>query len=296
MLTGVEAAGLVLAALPIIVQLVEGYESGCKPMRSWLRFRRVYINLLQGIRLQETLFNNNVRILLLPLVDSDDEVRTLLEDAGGKSWQDYELEEALVRRLSTSYKSYLETIERFRATIEAFQKKLGISEDVKQEILQHVKSDPKGLKSSKTINWAYEWARVKTSWADKSLNVLLEEMDRLNKGLRNLLEDGEKLGSLGQGRSSHRPKSKSVQQIRRHASTLYRFLAKQWPCSCKAAHNARVYLRQKPLIDEKVRVNAFHSPSFMAVSRLSSHLGSESALTLCTASTLVGLHFKHMLT
>ena len=285
MLTGVETAGLVLAALPIVVQLVEGYESGCKPMLNWLRFRKVYKNLLQGIRLQETLFNNNVRMLLLPLVDTEEEVRVLLEDPGGKSWQDNDLEEALERRLLTSYKSYLETVERFRATTDAFQKKLGISEDVEQEILQHAKSDPNGLKSSKTIDWAYEWARIKTSWADKNLNVLLEEMDRLNKGLRNLLEDGEKLGSLGQGRSSHRSKSKSVQQIRRHASTLYRFLAKQWPCSCKAAHSARVYLRQKPLIDEKVRVDAFHSPSYVSVSRLFSPLGSESALALFTATS-----------
>lgn len=98
-MSGVEIAGLVLGAFPIVVQLIEGYKEGCQPLTSWLRFRKTFLGLIQGIRYQETRLDNNVRRLLLPLVEEEEELNELLNNPGGDGWKDPKLEEALRCRL-----------------------------------------------------------------------------------------------------------------------------------------------------------------------------------------------------
>ena len=102
-MSGVEAAGLVLGAFPIVVQLIHGYKEGCQPLRHWKNFGSTFQTLMQGIRYQETRLQMNVRMLLLPLVDDDEEVERLLRAPRGVAWKNRELEEALQRRLSHSY-------------------------------------------------------------------------------------------------------------------------------------------------------------------------------------------------
>lgn len=229
MLTGVETAGIVLAAFPVIVQLIEGYKEGCKPLDSWLRFRKTFLSLVQDIRLQETKLESNVRRLLLPLVESDGELQMPLAEPGGPAWFDYELEEALQRRLLNSYESYIDTVGRIQDTLNEFQRQLGISDGVKDEVLNHLQQKSpaaiKALQSSRKIDWKYEWNRIKISWAREDLKRLIEKLDRLNGHLRTLLSDGEKLNIVKQSRIT--PRSRSIQQLRGHAITLCNFLAKQ---------------------------------------------------------------------
>lgn len=99
-MSGVEIAGLVLGAFPVAVQLIQGYQEGCKPLVDWRRFQATYLRLKQGLNRQWTRFDNNVRILLLPLVNSDEELEELLKKPGGPAWKDQDLEDALRRRLS----------------------------------------------------------------------------------------------------------------------------------------------------------------------------------------------------
>ena len=102
-MSGVEIAGFVLAAFPVTVQLIQGYQEGCKHLVDWRRFQVTYLRLKQGLNRQYTIFDNNVRILLLPLVETEEELEDLLNDPGGLGWKNRDLEDALQRRLSHSY-------------------------------------------------------------------------------------------------------------------------------------------------------------------------------------------------
>lgn len=250
MLTGVETAGLVLAAFPVVVQLIQGYQEGCKPIHHWIRFHKTFKILLQGIRHQETRLNDYVRMLLLPLVNfSDEELEALLENPGGKNWQNGELEQALRRRLSNSYNSYMETLERIQELLQEFQRRLGVPKNVETEILRYFDRRNLGsvaeLRTSKKIDWGYEWKRIITSWARKELVSILEELEKLNSSLDRLLVDSERLDILDKRRTKR--KSTSIQKLRSHANALYNFLAKQWPCNCEPRHDTKVYLAHKPV-------------------------------------------------
>ena len=88
----------------------------------------------------------------------------------------------------------------------------------------------------------------------------IQEIDSLNQRLSELLGDSEKLNFLQQTRQSR--KSLTIQRLREHATALYYFLAKQWPCSCDASHTARVFLTQKRILgDDPERVRKRHLPA-----------------------------------
>lgn len=252
MLTGIETAGLILAVFPVVVQLAEGYQKGCKSIATgYIGFHRTFQTLLQGVRLQKTRFYNNVRMLLSPLVDSDEELEALLKDPGGERWVSEELEAALQLRLHNSYQSYRDTIDRMQETLADFQKQLGISEEVKEEILEYFVRQNSGSvkpRSSKRINWALEWNKIKMTWTRKELMHTLSNLDTLNTSLALLLGDGEKLNLLERART----RKSHIQQLRSHANALYNFLAKQWPCSCEVSHNTKVFLRHQSVHANKV--------------------------------------------
>ena len=144
-----------------------------------------------------------------------------------------------------------------RDCLEDFQRQLGITDDVRDQILHHLSASQvpegsrgKSLKVSSRIDWRFEWHRVRLSWARKELDQSIKEIDRLNKKLNDLLSDSEKVNLLEQERSV-RTSSSSIQRLRNHATVLYYFLSKQWPCSCDASHSARNFLRHKPAVSEK---------------------------------------------
>ena len=156
---------------------------------------------------------------------------------------------------------YCETLKSLQQELEEFQKQLDIEDPVKQEILQHLgRSDDaslQSLKQSPRINWRYEWERIRVSWARDELLQSIDEIDRLNKKLGELQGNGEKLQVLDKKFS--RTFTVPIQKFRKQASSLYDFLAKQWPCQCPAAHSARIYLRQRPMVGDRSKPSSVGS-------------------------------------
>ncbi|KAL9059844.1 MAG: hypothetical protein Q9162_000914 [Coniocarpon cinnabarinum] len=256
-MSGLEIAGLVLGAFPVVVQLMNGYKKGCQPLGAWLRFRKTFTKLENGISYQETALDTNLRILLNPLVDDDDELEKLVGElkAGGAARKDPDLEEALQRRLGNVhvYRRYCETLESLRQELAEFQQQLGITDTVRHEILLFLNNggdaDEQSLKESPRIDWRFEWDRIRVSWGRDELHQIIDEIERLNNKLGALQGSGEKLEKLDRKRTTC--SSLSINMLRKQATALYEFLAKQWPCSCQGTHTARVFLKQKSMISKK---------------------------------------------
>ena len=104
MVTGVETAGLVLAAFPLLVSAAEHYREGFEKIQEWYHFRPEFTAFCHAIQTQKALFEGNLDELLAPLVISDTEMNTLLQDPGGPPWLD--LEDRLKERLPRSYAQY----------------------------------------------------------------------------------------------------------------------------------------------------------------------------------------------
>ena len=68
MVTGVETAGLVLAAFPLVVAAIQQYRKGLEPLKDWWRYRTKFLEFAGNISTQRLIFEENVELLLSPIM------------------------------------------------------------------------------------------------------------------------------------------------------------------------------------------------------------------------------------
>jgi hypothetical protein len=139
-MSGVEAAGFVLAVLPLLISALEDYRTGSEPLKDWWRFRTVYKECYQNISIQKIFFEENLEQLLTPLVEDEGQLAALLEKPGGDGWKDPDLEEMLKKKMPKSYDLYLGVIEEMNDVVEKLGNGLGITKVRQQQILQEVRT------------------------------------------------------------------------------------------------------------------------------------------------------------
>lgn len=126
-MSGVEAAGLVLAAFPLLISALEDYRQGFEVLEDWWQIQREYKKCKQNLKLQKLVFEENLEELLRPIVRDEDELSLLLADPGGGKWKDRGLEQDLKERLPKSYEIYLEIIDEVNRVMENLKDELGSS-------------------------------------------------------------------------------------------------------------------------------------------------------------------------
>jgi hypothetical protein len=135
-MSGVEAAGFVLAVLPLLISALEDYQRGFEPLKDWWRFRTVYKECYQNISIQKIFFEENLEQLLAPLVEDEDQLAALLAKPGGDGWKDPDLEEMLKKKMPKSYGLYLGVIEEMNDVVEQLGNGLGITKVYQQQTSQ----------------------------------------------------------------------------------------------------------------------------------------------------------------
>lgn len=117
-MSGIEIAGLVLAAYPVLVQACQGYKQAFEPLREWYNFKRVFDQYLSDIRNQHLAYRENIEILLSPVVSSQQELNDLLEEHDIEvltaRWKSDKLQDALQIRLAHNYSRYMEIMLRMQ--------------------------------------------------------------------------------------------------------------------------------------------------------------------------------------
>lgn len=126
-MSGIEAAGFVLAAFPLLISALEDYRQGFEVLEDWWRIRKEYKKCKQDINLQKLVFEENLEELLRPLVRNEDELLLLISEPGGDGWKNRELEQRLKERLPKSYEIYLEIINEVNGVMENLKDELGIN-------------------------------------------------------------------------------------------------------------------------------------------------------------------------
>lgn len=134
-MSGVEAAGFVLAAFPLLISALQDYRKGFEVLEDWWQVQREYRKCKQNLKLQKLVFKENLEELLRPLVGDEDELRLLLAEPGGDRWKDDKLEQKLKERLPKSYEIYLEIIDEVKRVMENLKDELGIDKVYFQSML-----------------------------------------------------------------------------------------------------------------------------------------------------------------
>ena len=139
MVTGVETAGLVLAAFPLVVNGLGSYVAGANTLRRW-RNERMYgrelKHLQRQLETQRVIYLNTLEDLFTGIVYSDADRALLISDPSGPTWKRKEYEALLHERLGQSYNAYLATVNELRESITLLKEKtcLNASERVSSHL------------------------------------------------------------------------------------------------------------------------------------------------------------------
>jgi hypothetical protein len=110
MVTGIETAGLALAAFPILVQGLDFYNSGIRRTTELKNYRRVLKRLVRELKMERCKFGNTCENLLdgMPSISAE-ETKMLIE---GRGWGDAKFQDKLEKHLGPrSAAAFIEAVE-----------------------------------------------------------------------------------------------------------------------------------------------------------------------------------------
>lgn len=128
-MSGIEVAGLVLGALPLIVEVLKAYSNGASTIRRYIRFQRPLKSLSTELSIEHVLYQRSCERLLDGLVDDNNEREALLKKPGGPAWKNPELETKLQQRLSKGCSVFVDAINEVEFAVTEIMKLLKFSPD-----------------------------------------------------------------------------------------------------------------------------------------------------------------------
>jgi hypothetical protein len=129
-MSGVEVAGLVLGAIPLLVSGLESYIKGVATIKRYFKYKNELKSLLRTLTTEYDIFRNSCEMLLEGLVHAH-KMTLLLKDPGGNLWKDPFIERKLKNRLQSSYVGYLQTVDDMELAVEEFKARLKLGPDGK---------------------------------------------------------------------------------------------------------------------------------------------------------------------
>ncbi|KAF2262757.1 hypothetical protein CC78DRAFT_519767 [Lojkania enalia] len=262
-MSGIEIAGLVLGAFPILIHALESYRESAEVLVDWWRIQRAYKKCKQDLHYHRILFEGNIERFLLPLIVDDDELKTLMADPAGDAWEDKELETRLTERLPKSYGLFLDIMSDINELMEALKKELGVNNSKFQASVNPSGTLIKSNASRKDIlsisNVEFQAKRIKFSLKKSSRERLFSQLQQANDRMRNLLESNDHVTAARRRRETVKTPSivsRKMSEFWLHAKRLHEALSKAWLCGC-ATHVANLQLQHRT--SEKVEFDVlFH--------------------------------------
>lgn len=110
MVTGVETAGLLLGAFPLIISALEHYEHSIDPARAFVKWQDELLKTVRELYMGLTTYNQTVCLLLKPIASEQDLVE-MMEDPKSSLWKDETLADKLCLMLGPTYDAFMLTIQ-----------------------------------------------------------------------------------------------------------------------------------------------------------------------------------------
>jgi hypothetical protein len=88
-MSGLETLGIILGAFLIAIEALEKYRSIAKIWNFWWQIRTQYNKYENALKFHKLYFENNIKMLILPLVADQKLIQKLLADPGGVEWREH---------------------------------------------------------------------------------------------------------------------------------------------------------------------------------------------------------------
>ena len=134
-MSGVEAAGLVLAVFPIVVSGLQQFTEGIETIKNWRRYHRELSKYARTLETQRIVYLNTIERLFEGIIQSNDDLEVLMNDPGMAFSRNPQYEERLCARLGRSYGNYTRIMADMLDALTAARKELGIDENGKVRLV-----------------------------------------------------------------------------------------------------------------------------------------------------------------
>ncbi|KAI1120639.1 hypothetical protein F5Y10DRAFT_257955 [Nemania abortiva] len=223
-MSGIEAVGLVLGVIPLIISALEHYQDGKGAISTWRRHARVVQSLVRNLKTERGKLYNTCETLLGGIVPPA-KLEPMLNEPLGPLWQDEHTKERIERRLDHMYNAFQETVRDMLAIMEELKSNLGINSEGQPE-------------------W-YAGGTVKRNIMRASLVIKRSSYDEALQGLisRNQTLETIVVGSLRLEPSrGKRSRGKYLELFRRIVCSIYKALQLGLCGTCPQKHGVNLQL------------------------------------------------------
>ncbi|CAI6341287.1 unnamed protein product [Periconia digitata] len=251
-MSGLEVAGVVLGAIPLVISALEHYGDGIRTMKNMRNYAIVFDDYSTQLDASIGIYTNTCYELLGPLNLPDSQMKALLSERRAEAWADKDLQVALKSRLGDNHHRYASLQNKLNKRIVLFCEKLKLGRN----------GEPPWISGDGTVDekarkkfFKSFWLKTRGGFNTEKYGSLLADIDR----------DIEKLSKLTSGaiqlepiKTEKRNRSQSAywQNIRDQAQRLFDSLSSRFsPCSCTHPHqaNLRLDIRRSQGVDNATR-------------------------------------------
>ncbi|KXH63909.1 hypothetical protein CSAL01_02185 [Colletotrichum salicis] len=245
-----EIAGLVLAAVPLVISALEHYEDTVEPAKAFFQWKGQLSQMIRKFYMEHTLFEMNLELLLRRTVTNDD-LLEMVADPQDELWKSKELVADLKRDLGKAYNPSMDTVTEMASIMVAIAANLNIkgSDKVTNEGLEAVvyankpRPGPAGRRRRSEFK-----ERIAFIMKRRAVNKKLEQLKGCNERLAVFLEKAEKIhSSPHDGDESLKARIQFVApltSIRANASRVHEGLHRRW-CADHDCHRVGLLLEQR---------------------------------------------------
>lgn len=124
-MSGIEIAGLVLGALPLIFSAIEHYKSGLDGPMAFFRWAGLLEKAVEELWIQYTYYEITLKTLLKD-IKTTSELEEMMSAPDSPLWKDQDLEAELKIRLGNAYGVFVHTTKQIESQLESLAKSLNI--------------------------------------------------------------------------------------------------------------------------------------------------------------------------
>ena len=126
MATGIELAGLTLAAFPLVVNGLTHYVNGLHTYQRWRQFRRELSQYSNAFETQRIWYLDTLELLLDGIIDSKDDLAAMIKHPGHALWHTREYDGRLRTRLDRSFELFFNLLTEVIERLEDFGRRSGL--------------------------------------------------------------------------------------------------------------------------------------------------------------------------
>ncbi|CAI7580715.1 unnamed protein product [Penicillium viridicatum] len=215
MVTGIEATGVALAILPLVVNQLDNYARGLEKIKAFRRYKWQLEDFSSGLSAQYAMMVNTLEHSLEGVVDDHDQRSDLIKNPRGVGWKDAAFQNRLMQKLDRDYVPFTGTVRALCRLLEDLSHKLGLETG---DYCSAISINPlSALKFRKIFNAAiYE--------------DLLDKIDKTNQILKTICEQSEHREKSPKKPARRRLNLKRYREKRAHAKALYGIIRKGQKC------------------------------------------------------------------